>query len=319
MSDRFPETKSEDADILAPREKAAERRQVWVGAFVIFGVFCVLVALFTFTSPSTFRGRYTLYSTVDEAGGVRRGDPVQYRGVTIGSIRSFDISQHGVTLRLDVEGRYPVPRDSHVELTSSALIGGTAAQIVPGESTEPAPSGAVLPGTSARPLTETVTDVAAESRKTMERVQELLSQHTVESVEASADRLQALLTQLAESAAAQRADVERMTHSLSIAAVNTQRLTSSPELERSVKRLDGITAKLDEAASSFDRASSSMSAVVGRIERGEGTLGKLAKDDSLYLNANQAIVNMNLATTQVRALAMDLRLNPKRYVHISLF
>jgi phospholipid/cholesterol/gamma-HCH transport system substrate-binding protein len=279
----------------------------------------VIVALFTFTSPSTFRGRYALSSTVEEAGGVRRGDPVQFRGVTIGTVKSFDIAPGGVTLRLDIENRYRIPRDSHVELETNALIGGSVAQIVPGESTEPAPHGAVLPGSAARPISETVADVAAESRKTMERVQELLSQRTVSGVEGSVEQLQALLTQLTETTAAQRADVERMTHSLSIAAANTQKLMSSPELDRSVRRLDGITAKLDEAAASFERASKSMNVVAGRIERGEGTLGRLARDDSLYLNANQAIANINLATTQVRALAMDLRMNPKRYVHISLF
>jgi phospholipid/cholesterol/gamma-HCH transport system substrate-binding protein len=292
---------------------------VWVGVFVIFGVLAVLVALFTFTSPSTFRGRYYLSSTVDQAGGVRRGDSVQYRGVTIGRIRSFDIAPSGVTLRLEIENRYRVPRDSHVELASNALIGGSVAQIIPGESTEPAESGAVLPGTAARPLSATVSDVAAESKETMKRVQELLSQRTVNGVEASVEQLQALLTQLAETTAAQRSDIERMTHDMSLAATHAQKLVASPEVERSVKRLDAITAKLDDAAASFERASTSMNAVAGRIERGEGTLGKLAKDDSLYLNANQALVNLNLATTQVRALAMDLRANPKRYVHLSLF
>ncbi len=128
-----------------------------------------------------------------------------------------------------------------------------------------------------------------------------------------------MLTQLTETTTAQRADVERMTHSLSVAAGDAQKVASSPELLRSVKRLDAITAKLDEAATTFDHASSSMNVVVGRIERGEGTLGRLTKDDSLYLNANQAIINLNLATTQVRALAMDLRANPKKYVHLSLF
>jgi phospholipid/cholesterol/gamma-HCH transport system substrate-binding protein len=315
----MPEKKSESDDVAAPLQKEAARREAWVGVFVIFGVLAVLAALFTFTSPSTFRGRYFLSSTVDEAGGVRRGDPVQYRGVAIGRVRSFDIAQAGVTLRLEIENRYRVPRDSHVELASNALIGGSVARIVPGQSSEVAPSGAVLPGTAARPLTDTVSDVAAESKETMKRVQDLLSQRTVNGVEGSVEQLQALLRQLAETTAAQRGDVERLTHDLSIAATHAQKLASSPELERSVKRLDAITAKLDDAATSFDRASTSMSTMMGRIERGEGTLGKLAKDDSLYLNANAAIVNMNQATTQVRALAMDLRLNPKRYVHISLF
>jgi phospholipid/cholesterol/gamma-HCH transport system substrate-binding protein len=320
MNERlYPEANPEDRELPPPPQLAAARREVWVGVFVIVGVLSVIVALFTFTEPSTFRGRYHLSSTVEQAGGVRRGDAVQYRGVTIGRIRSFDIAPNGVTLRFEIENRYRVPRDSHVELGTSALIGGSVAQIVPGQSTESAPNGAVLPGTAARPLTDTVSDFATESRKTMERVQQLLSERTVTGVEGSVEQLQALLTQLAETTAAQRTDVERLTHDLSLTAGHAQRIASSPELERSVKRLDAITSKLEEAATSFDHASRSINVVVGRIERGEGTLGRLAKDESLYVNANQAIANLNLATTQVRALAMDLRLNPKRYVHLSLF
>src|SRR5439155_434653 len=157
-----PEAKFENDDIAPPLQKAAARREAWVGVFVIFGVLSVLVALFTFTEPSTFRGRYKLSCTVEQAGGVRRGDAVQYRGVTIGRIRGFELSPTGVTLRLEIENRYRVPRDSHVELLPNALIGGSVAQIIGGESGEAAPDGAVLPGKAARPLTDEFTDVAGE-------------------------------------------------------------------------------------------------------------------------------------------------------------
>jgi phospholipid/cholesterol/gamma-HCH transport system substrate-binding protein len=77
--------------------------------------------------------------------------------------------------------------------------------------------------------------------------------------------------------------------------------------------------KLDDAVTSFNRASHSMDIVLGRLERGEGTLGRLSKDDTLYRNVNQALVNLDQTSAAVRVLALDLRANPKRYVHLSLF
>jgi len=48
------------------------------------------------------------------------------------------------------------------------------------------------------------------------------------------------------------------------------------------------------------------------IENGNGSIGKLMKDDQLY-------VNLQGATKQLEELLKDMKLNPKRYVHFSLF
>jgi phospholipid/cholesterol/gamma-HCH transport system substrate-binding protein len=310
---------AESSKEIPPVIRLGARREVWVGVFTLVGVLAILVALFTFTQPSTFRQRYTISTVVADAAGLRRNDPVQYRGVNIGRIKGFDLSPDGVVVKLELERRYHVPRDSRVELSSGALLGGSVAQIIPGESTEPAPHGAVLPGSTTAGLSGAVGQVAEQSEKTLHRVDELLSDRTIGGIEGSVEQLQVLLGELSQMVASQRSDVEQLTKSLRATATNTQKLTSAPEVERSVKRLDSITQRLDEATASFDRASQSMEIVLGRIQRGEGTLGRLSKDDTLYQNANQALVNLNRTTTEMRALATDVRANPHRYVHISVF
>jgi phospholipid/cholesterol/gamma-HCH transport system substrate-binding protein len=52
--------------------------------------------------------------------------------------------------------------------------------------------------------------------------------------------------------------------------------------------------------------------LMSRINRGEGTLGKLAKNDSLYNNLNSSAASLD-------RLLKDLESNPKRYVHFSIF
>ena len=53
-------------------------------------------------------------------------------------------------------------------------------------------------------------------------------------------------------------------------------------------------------------------AVIAGIENGEGSVGKLLKDDGLYNN-------LEGASKQMEELLEDMKLNPKRYVHFSLF
>ena len=90
----------------------ARDRQLWVGVFVILGMAAILVAFFTLTDAALFRGRYKIQTIVKDAGGIRRGDPVQMRGVNIGRVTAFKIVPEGVAVTLELEGEYLVPTDS---------------------------------------------------------------------------------------------------------------------------------------------------------------------------------------------------------------
>ncbi len=89
---------------------------------------------------------------VPNAGGIRRGDPVQMLGVNIGRVQRFKIDKSGVAIRLELEGEYDVPADSHVLLKSSGLLGGMIADVVPGDSTERLRNGDTIPGQSSEAM-----------------------------------------------------------------------------------------------------------------------------------------------------------------------
>ena len=55
-----------------------------------------------------------------------------------------------------------------------------------------------------------------------------------------------------------------------------------------------------------------MNKIVDGVDNGEGSIGKLLKDDKLY-------ENLEGASRQLEQLLQDVKLNPKRYVHISVF
>ena len=57
---------------------------------------------------------------------------------------------------------------------------------------------------------------------------------------------------------------------------------------------------------------SNLSQILDRIEKGEGSLGQLVTKDDLHQSLEQT-------NKQIQLLLEDMRLNPKRYVHFSLF
>jgi hypothetical protein len=108
-------------------------REVRIGIFVLLGILSTLTVLFLLTDPATFRGRYMIFTQVDDAGGLRKGDPVQMRGVNIGRVHDFTLENRRVLITLELEGRWDVPQDSHTRIAGMGLLGGRTIEVVPGE------------------------------------------------------------------------------------------------------------------------------------------------------------------------------------------
>jgi phospholipid/cholesterol/gamma-HCH transport system substrate-binding protein len=302
-----------------PQALRRRNRELWVGVLVIAGVAATLLALFTLTDASMFRGRYVVTTMLDDAGGIRKGDPVQMRGVNIGRVQHFRISPAGVEVKLEIEGEYEVPSDSHVELKSGSLLGGMIAEVVPGTSPKLMKRGDNIPGKTVSGVFDSASDLAGKSEKVLDRMQAALSDRTVENIEASSVQAHQLLKELSAVTTEQRKQLAALTASLRKSAESVERATSGPELENAIKRLDGLTQKLDGLTASLDRSGNSIESILGRVERGEGTLGRMLKDDTLYVNAAEAANNLNQAVVELRRLTEDIRKQPKKYLKLSVF
>jgi phospholipid/cholesterol/gamma-HCH transport system substrate-binding protein len=303
----------------APPPRGGADRELKVGVFVVAGVAAVLLALFTMTDASTFRGRYVVTTSVPNAGGIRRGDPVQMRGVNIGRVQSFRISPEGVAIRLEVEGEYRMPADSRVELRSAGLLGGMVADVVPGSSATLARGGDVLQGATPETVFDQAAKIADESDKVLQRVRALLSEQLVSDVQSGAGDMRVILKDLAEITSKQKKDLVELTASLRRVSEGVEKVTSGPELDDAVKRVNSLARRLESLSDSMERSAKTTETLLARIERGEGTLGKLSTDETLYVNASQAVANLNEAVVEMRRLTEDIRKQPKRYLKLSLF
>ena len=307
-----------DPSPLTPARRG-HRPELWAGALVLVGLGAILLALFTLTDASMFRGRYVVTTQVPDAGGIRKGDPVQMRGVNIGRVTGFNIQRDGVVVRLELEGEFSVPVDSRVELMSAGLLGGTVAEVVPGTSDQGVEDGGSLPGKSAVGAFEGVEALTGKAEAALSQVQQLVAPETVQHVARSTAELEALLKELSAAVVEQRAQLSALTKSLRRSAAGVESAVAGPELARAVKRLEALSVRMDAVSASLQRSSGSLEVVLGRIERGEGTLGRLSKDETLYLSLNAAATQVAKAGREVGALSEDLRLHPERYVKLSFF
>jgi phospholipid/cholesterol/gamma-HCH transport system substrate-binding protein len=322
-----PPTRDEDESEppVAPPSRGRDQA-VWVGFFLVVGIIAIFAALFILTDAAFFRGRYVVSTVVTDAGGIRRGDPVQMRGVNIGRVQRFKIAKDNVEIRLELEGEYKVPKDSHVELKSGGLLGGTIAEVVPGDSTDYLRNGDHVDGRMVPGLFDAANRVAGQVEKVMAQVEKLMTDTTVKNFSATAENAQVasrdmrkLILDVSTAVGEQRKTLATLEASLQRSSVGLEKVATGPELDRALKRLDTLGERMDTVTASLQRSSQSVETVTAQAAKGEGSLGKLMTDDELYRSLNQTVNNMNEATLSLNRLVDDIQKNPKKYINLKVF
>lgn len=300
-----------ELDEAVPEDTGAHHLRV--GIFVLLGGLTFMILLFLLTDPALFRGRYVITTEVANAGGLRPGDPVQMRGVNVGRVRGFTLQGDDVTIGLEIDGEWDIPQDSHARLTPTGLLGGRVVEVVPGESARALDDGDHLPGRAQAGVVGAAEGLTAQAETVMQRVESLLSEPTIEGVHGSVREMESLLRSLSELTRTQSREVARLTESLNRSARGLEAAAAGGEdVARAAARADSALIRLNTASGRLSEASEALRTVLGRIERGEGTLGQLTTDDALYQNLNEA-------AQAVTRLADDIRTNPQRYVNLTVF
>ena len=315
------ETRSEGRRRGAELERDAPRwrggREVRVGLFVLIGAAASLWILFLTTDPATFRGRYMVTTTVPEAMGLRKGDPVQMRGVNIGRVHDFGLSRdtEDVVVVLEIEGEWRIPEGSQTQIVTPGLMAPKTVMVIPGTGAGDLRAGANLPGTALKGLMDDTEALGAKGERLLDQMTALLSDSTIARIGGSARGLEEVLEELSGLIGSQREELEGLIGALNRTAEGFADVTG-PELRddigSTVSQADSLMSRLALTSARVDRAAASLETVLGRMERGEGTLGQLSTNDSLYTGLTETVES-------VRLLLDDLRENPGRYINLSIF
>jgi len=84
------------------------------------------------------------------------------------------------------------------------------------------------------------------------------------------------------------------------------------KLKTTVDRFGTASVKLDNITTTLDSVSLSLKKLSSKIESGEGILGQLVNDTTLFEQIKKT-------TQHVDSLILDIRKNPKKYLKVSLF
>jgi phospholipid/cholesterol/gamma-HCH transport system substrate-binding protein len=288
----------------------------------IFGISLFFIGFSYLKSNDVFVSDRLFYGVYDNTEGLLNGTPVTINGYEVGSVENselmFPSGKIFVTFR--VENDFPISKNSIAQIYESGLIGGKALAIIPAfDKAADAEYGDTLQTAVAPGLTDLVNEKLSPLQEKIESMivhadSVLISFKNVMDVERQ-EALRQSIDQFSETTAA----LTTLTNALSSSVNDTDGALNNTfdALARASENAAAITDSLQQAPLAatirmLEHSAINLSDITNKVSAGEGTLGKLVQSDSL-VNA------LNETNVQVQLLLQDMRLNPKRYVHFSLF
>jgi len=292
------------------------RREIQVGITVVLAFAVLLFGMLWFKQYRFSGGEKHYAADFSGVEGLQTRDRVQVRGIRMGAVDAFRIVDSKVRVFFHVDPEADLREDAVVNLQSIGIVGEMVININPG-SGKPVPSGHVFEGRLSGSLTQ-VTDIAGEALRDLRDLTsdlrsflaEVQADHKVsdalaatrkaavgvsEIVDDNQQNIRILLANLAKTSEALHT---------ALAGPDSTLLVAARGMARSLSRSDSLLTELEDL-------SSSLRTIVGRMEAGEGTLGLLLQDESLYQR-----VDSTLAT--VKELLDDVRRDPHKYFKFSV-
>ena len=292
-----------------------------VGLLIVVSI-AVFAALFAvMTNRNMRQRRMEVFISLPAAPGLLRGDAVLLRGVVIGELRAIEFGPaNDVVVQAVLTRDAPLTAHSWARLAPADMFGRQSLVMEPGRhGGRPLSPGDSLTGHSPPGLTGRLDQLTDQAYRllgdtTVSLMHGLLGggRDVTRDISSVARELDAVLRRadrLLEAESKRLDDV--LVHTTRLSA-NLGAATDSTDLVRIRDNLDVATANLASLTARIDSTSTSLHAIIGRLERGEGTIGMALHDPALYENATSAMARLD-------ALLADVRANPKRYINLSIF
>lgn len=268
---------------------------------------------------SSYKKLYVQYDSVE---GLSSSAPVTLNGLAIGRITAITINPKTgkLLVEMQIKSDFPISQSSTATIYEPGLIGGKQISINPNLADNTlAADGSYLSGTIKQGLTDAVGEklvpIQAKLDKLLGNADELISGFNKVLDEKAQDDLRKSLAEL----------------SLTMQQFHKASISMNNVLDDNKAQVKGVVTNFNKISKDFASISDSLNkadmgktvrnlnatlakvnGLVQNLEAGNGTMGKLLKDDALY-------TNLTKSTRELELLLQDVRLYPTRYINVSVF
>ncbi|MEX2178407.1 MAG: MlaD family protein [Gemmatimonadaceae bacterium] len=290
------------------------RDEVAVGILLTVAAIVLVLGTLWLIRGGLGRG-YPLHVAFPWGQNLKQGQPVMLAGVTIGVVTGVDLNPSGVLdVDLSIRNKYRVPRTSVAEVFPVGIFGDVAVALKPtGPSAIAFVAGDTVPSQAATGGLDVLQARADTIMATLGRIAEAFETDFVQAGTLR-DMRQTILAANRLTALMQAVVMEQNRNLTATLASfrSAAGAVDSAQVAATLAQFRGTAANADSLMLRLSSNTTQLQAILARLERGEGTAGKLLADSMLYRDARNVMVRMD-------SLLADIKANPRKYINLSIF
>jgi len=321
---------------MAPK-KHKIRKEIKVGAVFLIALTVLVWGIMYLQGIEILKKKRTVYAVYDRVNGLVPSNPVTIQGMKVGQVKTLHFSKANpkkIIVELYLSNiTYPIPKNSIARIYSADLMGSKEIEILPGDSPELVQDGDTLLSRTEATLGEEVNQQLAPIKHKAENLinsidtlatilQQVLNRNTQESLIEAIENIKIAISNITSMTYAADTLVSQQKSNLARIITNVESI--SLNLKKNNDKITNILENFSDVSDSIaklnipatfnqvDLAVRNLNAVITKINSGEGSVGLLVNDTSLYYQIDKAARDLNL-------LLEDIKANPKKYVNISVF
>ena len=281
------------------------KQEVGVGAIVLIGVAVFLVGMFYLTGRSLRTGGISVDVMFESVAGLKQGDPVLVSGVKKGRVARVALERvKSVRVTLELSKDVAPHIDASAAVAAMDLFGAKFIDYNPGAREEVLASGRSISGTSTPDIAGVAQGVANRANELMENAANIVSDRLGEDIHNTLIVTQRAMNTLAT--APEGPFIKQTTRTLQATERVMQRVDSMLG-SGTGQNIDSISTNLARLTNHLTHTTAQLDTLLSRMNRGEGTLGKLAADTTMYHDLHALSVSLT-------ALLTDLKEHPDKYM-----
>ena len=268
-----------------------------------------------------FSAYYYYHASFEKIDGLQKSSTVTINGFVVGVVSDIQFASEkldNLVVEIGVKKSFEIP-DNSMMVISSDLLGTKSIVLLLGDSKTIAKDGGFLSGSMAPDLVGTITDklmpIADNAGQLMASIDSLLQIFQQTFDDNTQKNIQSIIANVEQLVAVERKKISAILANFESISGNLKK--NNEDISNLIANLNAFSETLaaSDVKNTVDNANRSLTqlnTLLSNVNEGQGTLGKIAKDDSAYIYLQRSLNDLD-------KLLIDLRENPKKYVHFSLF
>ena len=292
-------------------------------AFFVLSTILLFIFGFNYLKGSSILDKQkTIYAVYDEVDGLLVGANVMINGLSIGNVTELDFLPNStkILVTLKVKDKLSFSSKSTASIYETGVLGGLAISIEPVFERESIVKTGDTLMSSVRPgLTELINrqiePLSRQLQSTITSVDSIftgasnvLNRQTQEEIKESISVLTSAIKAINSSSLIIEETLASKSTQINNTLDNFEKISSNLSNVSDELNSFGLSSLLTNLEVSVDGISS----IVDKLDSDNSTLGKLINEDEVYNNLNSSLESLNI-------LINDIKTNPKKYVHFSVF